>query len=162
MSYAAVKLKLLAEDIVTPEGKVVQASQFIPKYTTEGSAAMDVRAYISEPIQLYPKQTMLIPLGFAFSIENKSVAAKLLPRSGLGHKYGIILGNGTGLIDSDYQKQVYASLWNRNNQGSPFTINPGDRIAQLLFMPILQAEFDLEEVFADITPHNGFGSTGVQ
>jgi dUTP pyrophosphatase len=123
---------------------------------------MDVRACLSEPLILYPGETRMIPLGFALNIEDPAICAVLLPRSGLGHKSGIVLGNLVGLVDSDYQGQVMVSAWNRSAADTPpFTINPGERIAQLVFLPVIHPA--LRRV-AEFTPSvrgaGGFGSTG--
>jgi dUTP pyrophosphatase len=132
----------------------------LPARATPGSAGMDVRACIDAPLRLLPGESTLIPTGFALHIEDHSLAAVLLPRSGLGHKQGIVLGNLVGLIDSDYQGQVMVSCWNRGSE--PFTISPGDRIAQMIFMPVVQAEFDVVPEFAaSARGAGGFGHTGV-
>jgi len=131
----------------------------LPHYATEGSAGMDVRACLDAPLTLKPGQTELIPSGFAMHIGDPSLAAVLLPRSGLGHKHGIVLGNLTGLIDSDYQGQVFVSVWNRGQ--SEFTIEPGDRMAQLVFVPVVQAEFDVVSDFEESRRGaGGFGHSG--
>ena len=131
----------------------------LPHYATDGSAGMDLRACIDEPIILAPGDTTLIPTGIAIHIGDPSLAAVLLPRSGLGHKHGIVLGNLTGLIDSDYQGQLMVSCWNRGK--ASFTITPEERIAQMVFVPVVQAEFDIVEEFDD-SPRGagGFGHTG--
>lgn len=131
----------------------------LPAYATEGSAGLDIRACIDEPMPLAPGETLLIPSGFAIHIGDPSVAAMLLPRSGLGHKRGIVLGNLVGLIDSDYQGQVFVSCWNRGNE--PFTIEVGERIAQLVFVPVVQAQFRVVEEFEEsLRGEGGFGHTG--
>ncbi|MDQ2070102.1 dUTP diphosphatase [Natronospira bacteriovora] len=131
----------------------------LPHYATEGSAGMDVRACIDGPIELKPGQTELIPSGFAIHIGDADLAAVLLPRSGLGHKHGIVLGNLTGLIDSDYQGQVFVSVWNRGQ--TTFTIEPGERIAQMVFVPVVQAGFDVVEDFEESQRGaGGFGHSG--
>ena len=133
----------------------------LPEYATLGSAGMDVSACIDEPVTINPGETSLIPTGFAIHVEDTGLAAVLLPRSGLGHKKGIVLGNLVGLIDSDYQGQVFVSCWNRGNEA--FTIGPGDRIAQMVFMPVVQAAFDIVEEFDQShRGEGGFGHTGVQ
>jgi dUTP pyrophosphatase len=133
----------------------------LPSFATEGSAGMDLRACIDAPLTLAPEATCLIPTGIAIYIEDKQLAGVILPRSGLGHKHGIVLGNLVGLIDSDYQGALQVSLWNRSQQ--PFTIEPGDRIAQIVFLPIIQPTF---EVVADFEKtergEGGFGSSGKQ
>uniref|UniRef100_E6QT01 dUTP diphosphatase n=1 Tax=mine drainage metagenome TaxID=410659 RepID=E6QT01_9ZZZZ len=130
-----------------------------PAYATAGSAGIDLRACIEAPIDLAPSQTMLIPSGMAIHIAQAHLAAMVLPRSGLGHKHGIVLGNLVGLIDSDYQGQVLISLWNRSH--TSFIINPMERIAQLVFVPVAQAQFNIVESFdASERGEGGFGSTG--
>jgi dUTP pyrophosphatase len=133
----------------------------MPEYATPGSAGMDVSACLDEPLELKPGETSLIPTGFAIHVEDTGLAAVLLPRSGLGHKKGIVLGNLVGLIDSDYQGQVYVSCWNRGHES--FTMNPGDRIAQMVFMPVVQAAFEIVDEFDEShRGEGGFGHTGVQ
>ena len=133
----------------------------LPAYATPGSAGLDLRACLDAPLLLEPGQTQLIPTGLAIHIEDPGLAAMILPRSGLGHKHGIVLGNLVGLIDSDYQGQIFISVWNRGQ--ADFTIQPLDRIAQLIVVPVLQVEFN---VVADFTASSrgtgGFGSTGKQ
>ncbi len=122
---------------------------------------MDISACLDEPLEINPGETSLIPTGFAIHVEDTGLAAVLLPRSGLGHKKGIVLGNLVGLIDSDYQGQVYISCWNRGHES--YTINPGDRIAQMVFMPVVQATFDIVDEFDEShRGEGGFGHTGVQ
>lgn len=131
----------------------------LPAYSTEGSAGLDMRACTDEHIQIEPGETVLIPTGIAIHIEDPSLAAVLLPRSGLGHKHGLVLGNLVGLIDSDYQGQVFISCWNRGN--AAFTIEPGDRIAQMVFLPVVQVDFDVVEDFeSSDRGHGGFGHSG--
>jgi dUTP pyrophosphatase len=131
----------------------------LPHYATPGSAGMDLRACIDEPLSLAPGQTELIPSGLALHIEDRSLAAVVLPRSGLGHKHGIVLGNLVGLIDSDYQGQLFVSCWNRGTE--VFTIEPGERIAQLVVVPIVQAAFEVVEEFGEsLRSAGGFGHTG--
>jgi dUTP pyrophosphatase len=133
----------------------------LPDYATSGSAGMDLRACLEKTLVLEPGQTELIPTGMAIHIDDPGLAAVLLPRSGLGHKHGIVLGNLTGLIDSDYQGQVFVSCWNRSSH--PFTIEPGDRIAQMVILPVVQARFEVVEEFSDSNRGTGgFGSTGKQ
>lgn len=133
----------------------------LPEYATTGSAGLDLRAMITENIQLEPGQTLLIPTGLAIYIEDRTVAAMILPRSGLGHKHGIVLGNLVGLIDSDYQGQLQISCWNRGD--SVFTIEPGDRIAQLILVPVIQAQLDITDSFKESErAEGGFGHTGKQ
>ncbi len=131
----------------------------LPRYATEGAAGMDLHACLDEHLHIAPGETHLIPTGIAIHMDDASMAAVLLPRSGLGHKHGIVLGNLVGLIDSDYQGQVFVSVWNRGNQ--PFTIEPGDRIAQMVFVPVIQAEFEVvDEFVATARGAGGFGSSG--
>jgi dUTP pyrophosphatase len=131
----------------------------LPEYATDGAAGLDLRACLDEPLSLEPGQTHLIPTGLAIHMGDPSLAAVLLPRSGLGHKHGIVLGNLVGLIDSDYQGQVYVSCWNRGNDS--FTIQVGERIAQMVFVPVVQADFELVEDFdASARGAGGFGHTG--
>ncbi len=133
----------------------------LPDYATAGSAGMDVSACLDGSLQINPGETHLIPTGFAIHVEDTALAAVLLPRSGLGHRQGIVLGNLVGLIDSDYQGQVFVSCWNRGRES--FTINPGDRIAQMVFIPVLQVAFDIVEEFdRSLRGEGGFGHTGVQ
>ncbi|RTZ60884.1 MAG: dUTP diphosphatase [Gammaproteobacteria bacterium] len=131
----------------------------LPAHATDGSAGVDLRACVDETTTLNPGETKLIPTGMAVHIADPSLAAMLLPRSGLGHKHGIVLGNLVGLIDSDYQGQVYASLWNRGD--TPFDIAPGDRICQMVFVPVTQVDFDIVEEFDESQRGaGGFGHTG--
>ncbi|MFT3741952.1 MAG: dUTP diphosphatase [Gammaproteobacteria bacterium] len=131
----------------------------LPEYATPGSAGLDLRACIDEPRVLLPQQTQLIPTGLAIHIADPHMAAIILPRSGLGHKHGIVLGNLVGLIDADYQGPLQISCWNRSEQA--YTITPGERIAQLVIMPILRASFEVVEDFtASERGEGGFGSSG--
>lgn len=131
----------------------------LPQYATEGSAGVDLRACIDAPLELKPGDTQLIPSGIAIHLADPSHAAIVLPRSGLGHKHGIVLGNLVGLIDSDYQGQVFVSCWNRGQ--TAFTIQPGERIAQLVVVPVVQVEFEVVEEFtASNRGAGGFGSSG--
>ncbi len=133
----------------------------LPAYATTGSAGLDLRACINETITLAAGETKLIPTGIAIYLDNPHLAAMLLPRSGLGHKHGIVLGNLVGLIDSDYQGELMLSLWNRSNQ--PFEIQPFERIAQMVIVPVVQATFELVEEFAASERGvGGFGSTGLK
>lgn len=133
----------------------------LPEYATAGSAGLDLRAMLTENLEIEPGQTVLIPTGLAIYIEDASVAAMILPRSGLGHKHGIVLGNLVGLIDSDYQGQLQVSCWNRGN--SSFTIAPGDRIAQLVLVPVIQAQLEITDSFIESErAQGGFGHTGKQ
>lgn len=131
----------------------------MPSYATSGSAGLDLRACVDEALIINPGETMLIPTGMAMHLDNTYYAALILPRSGLGHKHGIVLGNLVGLIDSDYQGPLMVSCWNRGT--SAFTLNPMERIAQLVIVPVVQAEFHLVGDF-DKTERGegGFGSTG--
>jgi len=132
----------------------------LPAYATDGSAGMDLRAALEQPLVLQPDQSELIPTGFAIHLKDRGYCAVILPRSGLGHRYGIVLGNLVGLIDSDYQGPLMVSCWNRS--GQPFTIVPGDRIAQLVFLPVAHAAFRLVDDFQPTgRGEGGFGSSGV-
>ncbi len=131
----------------------------LPHYATPGSAGLDLRACIDEALTLEPGQTELIPTGIAIHLEEPGLAAVLLPRSGLGHKHGIVLGNLVGLIDSDYQGQVMVSCWNRGQ--AAFTIAPGERIAQMVVVPVVQVDLEVVEEFtASERGAGGFGSSG--
>jgi dUTP pyrophosphatase len=131
----------------------------LPAYATSGSAGLDLRACIDAPIILEPGQTELIPSGIAIHLDDPGLAAIVLPRSGMGHKHGIVLGNLVGLIDSDYQGQILVSLWNRG--AAVFTLNPMERIAQLVVVPVVQVAFNLVDDFTQSTRGaGGFGSTG--
>jgi dUTP pyrophosphatase len=131
----------------------------MPSYATAGSAGLDLRACIDAPITLSAGETSLIPTGMAIHLADPAYAAMILPRSGLGHKHGIVLGNLVGLIDSDYQGQLFVSCWNRSQQA--FVLNPMERIAQLVIVPVLQANFKLVDDFdASERGEGGFGSTG--
>ena len=133
----------------------------LPAYATPGSAGLDLRALLDAPLTLKPGQTELIPTGIAIHIGDANLCATILPRSGMGHKHGIVLGNLVGLIDSDYQGQLMVSTWNRGQ--SEFTIQPGDRIAQLVFMPLVQAEFNVVSDFDQSERgEGGFGHSGRQ
>ena len=132
----------------------------LPESATPGSAGMDIRACVQAPVVIGPGASELVPTGFALHIEDPGIAAVLLPRSGLGHKQGIVLGNLVGLIDSDYQGQVFVSLWNRGNEA--FTVAPGDRIAQMVFVPVIQAQFEVVQEFqVSQRAGGGFGHTGL-
>jgi dUTP pyrophosphatase len=131
----------------------------LPQYATAGSAGVDLRACIDAPLQLNPGDTQLLPSGIAIHLADSGYAAIVLPRSGLGHKHGIVLGNLVGLIDSDYQGEILVSCWNRGQ--SSFTIQPGERIAQLVIVPVLQVQFDVVKEFATSERGSGgFGSSG--
>ena len=131
----------------------------LPHYATAGAAGLDLRACIDAPIELKPGATVLVPSGIAIHLVDPRLAAMVLPRSGLGHKHGIVLGNLVGLIDSDYQGQIFVSLWNRG--GSVFALNPLERIAQLVVVPVLQVQLNVVEDFAaSERGAGGFGSTG--
>jgi len=147
----SIQLKILDERIGTTFP--------MPDYATDGSAGMDLRACLDATLVLKPGQTELLPTGIAIHIADPSLAAVLLPRSGLGHKHGIVLGNLVGLIDSDYQGQLYVSCWNRGH--SDFVIEPGERIAQMVFVPVVRAGFEIVDEFVDSTRGaGGFGHTG--
>jgi len=131
----------------------------LPEYATAGSAGLDLRACLDAPVTLEPGQTILVPTGLAIHIGDPGLAAIILPRSGLGHKHGIVLGNLVGLIDSDYQGQLYVSVWNRSQHA--FTIEIGERMAQLVFVPVVQAHFEVVDEFHATERGTGcFGSTG--
>ncbi|SDV49381.1 dUTP diphosphatase [Chitinasiproducens palmae] len=131
----------------------------LPRYATSGSAGLDLRACLDAPLDLEPGQTELVPTGLAIHLDDPGYAALILPRSGLGHKHGIVLGNLVGLIDSDYQGQLMISTWNRGQQA--FRIEPFERLAQLVIVPVVQAHFNLVDEFSDSTRGTGgFGSTG--
>ena len=146
-----IQLKLLDERL----GRSIS----LPEYATSGSAGVDLRACLEEPLLLNPGETKLIPTGMAIHIGDENLAAVILPRSGLGHKHGIVLGNLVGLIDSDYQGQLFVSCWNRGE--TSFTIEVGDRIAQLIFVPVEQVKFELVDNFDESDRgEGGFGHTG--
>jgi len=131
----------------------------LPEYATTGSAGLDLRACLDTTLEIGPGQTELIPTGIAIHIEDESLAAMILPRSGLGHKHGIVLGNLVGLIDSDYQGQLFISCWNRGDKH--FTIESGERIAQLVLVPVVQADFEVVDEFqTSDRAEGGFGHTG--
>lgn len=131
----------------------------LPTYATGGSAGLDLRVCITDPIQIAPLETILLPTGLSIYIADPNLAAVILPRSGLGHKNGIVLGNLVGLIDSDYQGELKISCWNRSQDH--FTVNPGERIAQLVFIPVVQAAFEIVEAFTETSRgEGGFGSSG--
>ena len=147
--------------MTTIEVKVLDARMAgqLPAYATTGSAGLDLRACLEAPIVLEPGQTVLIPTGLAIHIGDPGLAAIILPRSGLGHKHGIVLGNLVGLIDSDYQGPLMVSCWNRG--GAVFTVQPMERIAQMVIVPVVQARFERVESFdASSRGSGGFGSTG--
>ena len=131
----------------------------LPHYATEGSAGLDMRACIDEALTIAPGETVLVPTGLALHINDAGLAAVLLPRSGLGHKHGLVLGNLTGLIDSDYQGQVFISCWNRGS--AAYTVQPGERIAQLVFVPVEQVRFEIVGEFGESRRgEGGFGHSG--
>lgn len=135
-------------------------ADFVPTYATVGSAGLDLRACLDEEVVLQPGETFLVPTGLAIYLANPAYAAVLLPRSGLGHKHGIVLGNLVGLIDSDYQGELKVSLWNRGSE--PFAVKPFERIAQMVVVPIVQAHFKrVEEFVGSSRGEGGFGSTGL-
>ena len=133
----------------------------LPAYATEASAGMDLRAALEAPLTLAPGDTALIPSGISIHLADPHLCAVVLPRSGLGHRHGIVLGNGTGLIDADYQGPLLISVWNRSRES--FTIQPGDRIAQLVVLPITRVSLQVVDTFADSARgEGGFGHTGVR
>ncbi len=148
-----IKLKILDKRI---------GSEFpTPSYATDGSAGLDLQACVEQQLTVAPGETHLIPTGISIFIDDPSLAAVILPRSGLGHKHGIVLGNLVGLIDSDYQGPLMVSLWNRGDK--QFNIEPGDRIAQLVFVPVVQAKFEIVDEFTQTERgEGGFGHTGKQ
>jgi dUTP pyrophosphatase len=131
----------------------------LPHYATDGSAGLDLCACLDEHLHIAPGETHLVPTGIAIHMNDHGMAAVLLPRSGLGHKHGIVLGNLVGLIDSDYQGQIFVSVWNRGQE--PFTIEPGDRIAQMVIVPVVRADFEVVDEFVESKRGaGGFGHTG--
>lgn len=149
----AIQLKILSDKI----GKEIP----LPTYATEGSAGLDLRACLDQAIDLAPGETTLLPTGLSIYIQDPNLAATILPRSGLGHKHGIVLGNLVGLIDSDYQGELMVSCWNRGN--TTFTIEPGERVAQLVLLPVVQAEFYIVTEFESTERgEGGFGHTGTK
>lgn len=133
----------------------------LPAYATSGSAGLDLRAATEADMVIQPGETVLVPTGMAIHLADPGLAAMILPRSGLGHKHGIVLGNLTGLIDSDYQGQLFVSVWNRGNM--PFTLSPMERIAQMIIVPVVQVGFNIVDSFIDTERGSGgFGSTGRQ
>ncbi len=147
-----VDLKIMAPEFIQEFG--------LPEYSTEGSAGLDLRACLDSALNIEPGQTKLIPTGIAIHIKDPSLAAVILPRSGMGHKHGIVLGNLVGLIDADYQGQLFVSCWNRS--GTPYTMSRGERLAQLVMVPVVQVAFNQVESFADThRGEGGFGHTGV-
>lgn len=133
----------------------------LPAYATESSAGLDLRAALDAPLELAPGDAALIPSGLAIHIDDPSLCAVILPRSGLGHKHGIVLGNGTGLIDADYQGPLMISAWNRG--GAAYTIAPGDRIAQLVLLPVVRAQLQVVDTFeGSARGEGGFGHTGLR
>ncbi|MCE9570148.1 MAG: dUTP diphosphatase [Rhodocyclales bacterium] len=134
--------------------------QYVPRYATLGSAGIDLRACIERAIKIRPGETVLVPTGIAIHLSDPGLAAMILPRSGLGHKHGIVLGNLVGLIDSDYQGEIFVSTWNRGHD--TFTLNPLDRLAQLVVVPVVQVAFNVVDEFpASERGAGGFGSTGI-
>ena len=133
----------------------------MPQYATAGAAGLDLRACLPEPLTLHPGETALIPAGLAIHLGDPTLAAMIIPRSGLGHKHGIVLGNLVGLIDSDYQGQLFVSCWNRGREA--FIVNPMERIAQLVVVPVVQVKLNVVDSFeASARGDGGFGSTGKQ
>jgi dUTP pyrophosphatase len=151
MSHRSLKVRVLDPRI---------GSEFpLPAYATDGSAGLDLRACLSAPLELAPGRTELLPTGLAIWLEDPALAAVILPRSGLGHKHGIVLGNLVGLIDSDYQGQLMVSCWNRG--AITYTVQPGERIAQLVIVPVVQVELEVvDEFIATDRGAAGFGSSG--
>jgi dUTP pyrophosphatase len=148
-----IDVKILDPRLKDGDGK------FAPHYATPGSAGLDLRACIEAPMKLHPGETVLVPTGMAIHLADPGLAAMILPRSGLGHKHGIVLGNLVGLIDSDYQGEIFVSTWNRSKD--TFTLNPLDRLAQLIVVPVLQVGFNVVEDFDHShRGDGGFGSTG--
>ena len=132
----------------------------LPEYSTEGSAGLDLRACVAESFTLKPQECKLIPLGFSIYIEDPTLSALVIPRSGLGSKHGIVMGNLVGLIDSDYQGELMVPAWNRSEKD--FEINPGDRIAQMIIVPVVQARFNIVDSFEEtLRGDKGFGSSGI-
>ena len=150
MSANKIEVKILNEKM----------REALPQYATNGSAGLDLRACLDAPLIIKAGETHLIPTGIAIHIADNSLCGMILPRSGLGHKHGIVLGNLVGLIDSDYQGQLFISIWNRSH--TEFTLNPMERIAQLVIVPVVQAAFEVVEEFAPNSERGvgGFGSTG--
>jgi len=147
-----IEIKKLDETFIAEYG--------LPQYTTEGSAGLDLRACLDDDLTITAGSTELIPTGLAIHIKDPKLAAMILPRSGMGHKHGIVLGNLVGLIDSDYQGQLFVSCWNRSSED--FTLKRGDRLAQLIFVPVVQVQFNTVEDFNDSSRGTGgFGHTGV-
>lgn len=151
MSRRSIQLKILDSRV---------GSDFpLPEHATDGSAGVDLRACLDEPLEIKPGQTELIPTGLAVHIEDPGLAAMILPRSGLGHKHGIVLGNLVGLIDSDYQGQLFVSCWNRGAES--FTLEPGLRLAQMVIVPVVQVDFEVVKEFnVSERGAGGFGHTG--
>lgn len=146
-------------DLKILDPRLKEQAELLPAYSTPGSAGLDLRACIAEPISIAPGETVLIPTGLAIHIGDPQYAAMILPRSGLGHKHGIVLGNLVGLIDSDYQGELMVSTWNRGQ--TAFQLKPMERLAQLIIVPVLQVGFNLVDEFADSERGaGGFGSTG--
>ncbi len=149
----SIQLKILSDKI----GKEIP----LPTYATKGSAGLDLRACLDTTIDLSSGETTLLPTGLSIYIQDPNLTAIILPRSGLGHKYGIVLSNLVGLIDSDYQGELMVSCWNRGN--TTFTIEPGERVAQLVFLPVVQAEFNIVKKFEQTQRgEGGFGHTGTK
>jgi dUTP pyrophosphatase len=147
-----VDLKIMAPEFIQEFG--------LPEYSTEGSAGLDMRACLDSALTIEPGQTELIPTGIAIHIKDPKLAAMILPRSGMGHKHGIVLGNLVGLIDADYQGQLFVSCWNRSD--TPYTMSRGERLAQLVVVPVVQVAFNQVESFVDThRGEGGFGHTGV-
>ena len=153
MSHASAKTRV---DVRILDPRITDR---LPAYATSGSAGLDLRACIDEPLTLRPGDSALVPSGLAIHLGDPGLAAIIIPRSGLGHKHGIVLGNLVGLIDSDYQGQVFVSCWNRGRE--PFVVNPLERIAQLVVVPVVQVELNIVQSFDESSRgEGGFGSTG--
>lgn len=153
-----IDLKVLDKRLLDADGQPHQ--EYFPRYMTQGSAGVDLRACIDEDIYLKPGRAVTVPVGFAVDMQNPRMAALIIPRSGLGTKHGIVVGNLVGLIDSDYQGQLMVNVWNRGE--APYVIKPMERIAQLAFVPVIQASFNVVENFGEVTGRGegGFNSTG--
>lgn len=155
--------ELKGEEMTQVQIRRLHPDAVLPEYASAGSAGLDLRAMLAAPLHIHPGQTVLIPTGLSVYLGDPSMAAMLLPRSGLGHKNGIVLGNLVGLIDSDFQGELMVSAWNRNCDGEAFTIGHKDRIAQMVIVPVLQVEFvEVAEFMATARGAGGFGSSGVR
>lgn len=158
-----VMMDVIQRNIIKMQIKQLKGSAILPAFQTDGSAGFDLYACMDSPATLFPGRSYLCPTGFAMHIDKPDMAAIIVPRSGLGHKQGVVLGNGTGLIDSDYQGEIFVSLVLRKlHARDVYTIRPGDRIAQMFFVPIIRPSFEIVDEFSATTKRgeNGFGSTG--